>query len=33
MDMGDDAEINVEGLSIFEELPGAPMAFGQLPVG
>jgi len=33
MDMGDDGDINVEGLSIFEELPGAPMGFGRLPVG
>jgi DNA-binding CsgD family transcriptional regulator len=31
MDM-DVGELNLEGLSIFEELPGAPMAFGRLPV-
>ncbi|PUE05997.1 hypothetical protein B9Z51_17275 [Limnohabitans sp. T6-5] len=32
MDMGHDVDINVEGLSMFEELPGAPMGFGCLPV-
>lgn len=32
MDMGN-SELDIGGLSMFEELPGAPMAFGRLPVG
>ena len=32
MEMGDDGDIDVQGLSMFEELPGAPVGFGCLPV-